>query len=64
MDESERKRRQRTARDKQFSDIERSLASATRLIVESRREIQRSQGLLRHRREQDAWVAENAADGS
>ena len=34
------------AQDQRFSDLERSLADAARLIRESKREIKRSQGLL------------------
>jgi hypothetical protein len=34
------------AQDQRFSDLERSLADAARLIGESKREIKRSQGLL------------------
>jgi hypothetical protein len=34
------------AQDQRFSELERSLADAARLIGESKREIKRSQGLL------------------
>jgi hypothetical protein len=54
MDEGERKWLQQQTRNKQFSDIERSLADASRMIEESRREVQRSHKLLRQQREQDA----------
>jgi hypothetical protein len=65
MDEGERKRLQRTARDSQMSDIERSLANVSQLIKESQREIQRSRGLLQGRREQNARddKADDAATG-
>ena len=54
MDEGERKWLQRQSQNKQFSDIEQSLAEASRMIEESRREVQRSHKLLRQQREQDA----------
>jgi hypothetical protein len=46
VDQNTRTTRQMAAQDQQFSDLERSLADAARLIGESKREIKRSQGLL------------------
>ena len=46
VDQNTRTTRQMVAQDQRFSDLERSLADAARLIGESKREIKRSQGLL------------------
>ena len=53
MENTERKREQRAARDKHLGEIENSLARATELINDSRREVQRSRGLM------DAQKAQN-----
>ena len=46
VDQNTRTTRHMAAQDRRFSDLERSLADAARLIGESKREIKRSQGLL------------------
>ncbi len=46
VDQNTRTTRQMAAQDQRFSELERSLADAARLIGESKREIKRSQGLL------------------
>ena len=46
MDQNTRTTRHVAAQDQRFSELERSLADAARLIGESKREIKRSQGLL------------------
>ena len=46
VDQNTRTTRPMAAQDQRFSDLERSLADAARLIGESKREIKRSQGLL------------------
>jgi len=46
VDQNTRTTRHVATQDQQFSDLERSLADAARLIGESKREIKRSQGLL------------------
>ena len=46
VDQNTRTTRHMAAQDQRFSDLERSLADAARLIGESKREIKRSQGLL------------------
>ncbi len=61
MDENQRKTLQRAVRDKQLSDIELSLADAARMIEGSKREVQRSRGILHERRDQDA--RDDKADG-
>ena len=53
-DERERKRQQRTARDKHLSDIEQSLNDASRTIEDSKRQVARTHDLLQDRRRQDA----------
>ena len=56
MENPERKRQQRAARDKQLSEIENSLMRANDLINDSKREVQRSRGLM------DAQKAQNQRD--
>lgn len=46
MDQNKRTTRHVATQDQRFSDFERSLADAARLIGEGKREIKRSQGLL------------------
>ena len=52
MDQQERKRLQRAAREKQLNEIEQSLNDASKTIEESKRQIARSHELLRERRRQ------------
>jgi hypothetical protein len=46
MTNLERKARQRAARDKHLREVEASLVMAADLLAESKREIQRSRGLM------------------
>ena len=54
LDEQERKKHQRAARDQHLNDIEQSLNHASKTIQESQRQVARTHDLLRDRREQDA----------
>ena len=54
MEQPKRTTWQWTPQDQRLSDLERFLADGARLIEESKREVKRSQGLLRDQEVQDA----------
>ena len=54
LNEQERKKHQRAARDQHLNYIEQSLNHASKTIQESQRQVARTHDLLRDRREQDA----------
>jgi hypothetical protein len=51
--DQERRTRQRAMRDQHLRDVESSLNKASDLIAESRREVQRSRGLLEDQRKRN-----------
>jgi hypothetical protein len=52
--EEERRSRQRAVRDQHLADVEKSLRKASKMIRDSKREIQRSRQLMQDQRERNA----------